>query len=99
MWLVRAAGSAMVLEAMRVRRPRSLSGAAYQRARVRQASRDRQGPAGPSVNDGSAGRDGLLPCQLIVKESRLNRSPLPPLKTKYSLCVPPGSVTGVLTVV
>lgn len=55
-------------------------------------------PAGPSVTVRRGGR-GLLPCQLMVKESRLNRSPLPPLKTKYSLCVPPGSVTGALTVV
>jgi hypothetical protein len=33
-----------------------------------------------------------------VNASRSNRLPLPPLKTKYSLCVPPGSVTGALTV-
>ncbi len=60
--------------------------------------RDTDRPAGPSVTARRGGH-GLLPCQLIVKESRLNRSPLPPLKTKYSLCVPPGSVTGALTVV
>src|SRR5258708_27375836 len=37
------------------------------------------------------------PCPLAVMYSMLNRLPAPPLKTKNTLCDPPGSLTGTVT--